>query len=757
MRTSPVAFGWSAGLYLLLAIALTWPLILHPGSRVPNDLGDSMLNMLLIAQNAREVPLTQSWWDLPQFYPLPGVMAFSEHLLGLSIVTTPVMLLTGNVILAYNVAFFLSFPLCALTAHLLAYELTRRHSVSVLAGIAFGFAPYRMAQFAHIQVLSGYWIPLILLGLHLYVRRRQMRWAVLFAFAWMMQALACGYYFFYVSALVGLWLLWFGVGRLRWSELGKLLVVWVGAVVALLPVMLGYLKYQTAYGFKRWPDEIEAFSADVASLLAAPGNLRLWGWLNVIDRPESTLFPGIMLPLLIVTGALLAWSAAAHESVGRLKTTRILATVAVLFAAVAATPLWFGAWRIEIAGLRLLSVGTPHKPLSIAILLLLIVAALHPSVRAGWRRRSPLAFYTIAAIVMWLFCLGPAPTLMNRPFIYKAPYSWLMLIPGVDGVRVPARFWVLSTICLAIAGAIALNRVTLRWRVAAGWLPAAVALVVLVESWPRPLTLEAAPAERPAHTRAVARLELPFSPGSDLIALYRAVGHRRPVFNGYSGYFAPHYGALQYLLGRHDAGVLEFLTSFGPIEVVVDHQFDPEQAWRRYIGSQPNAELVHAETAYSSYRLSRTTERRTSPPFASPPLPIASIVASRYQDRVGAMLDGDRITRWDTGIGQDPTNVITIDLGTARTVEGVETQIGGFVADFPRELVIEVSDDGQAWRGVWTGSGGLPAIVASFEDPLRLPLRFPLGNVQARYIRLRQIGRDPVFYWSIAELKIHGR
>ena len=53
-----LAFGLAAGLYLLLTIALTWPLLLHPGSRVPNDLGDSLLNMFLLAWDAHEVPFT---------------------------------------------------------------------------------------------------------------------------------------------------------------------------------------------------------------------------------------------------------------------------------------------------------------------------------------------------------------------------------------------------------------------------------------------------------------------------------------------------------------------------------------------------------------------------------------------------------------------------------------------------------------------------------------------------------------------------
>jgi hypothetical protein len=756
MRRSFVPLSLAAGVYLLLTIALTWPLVLHPGSRVPNDLGDSLLNTFLLAWDAREMPLSQRWWNLPQFYPVPGVMSFSEHLLGLTVITTPIIAVTGNALLAYNAAFFLSFPLCALFAHLLSFELTRRHDLSIVAGIAYGFAPYRMAQLAHVQVLSAYWIPLALLGLHLFLRRPQWRWAVLFATAWLMQALSCGYYLFYLSVLVGLWLLWFAVGRTRWIDLGRLLGVWAIAVLAMVPVALGYLKYQSTYGFKRWPDEIQAFSADVASLLTAPGNLRLWGWLKVIQHPESDLFPGLGIVLLIAMGVTVAWATAAKSGIQRLRTPRILIGIALLAAFVAATPAWFGKWKVEIFGIRLLSVSSSLKPLSVAILLMIVALAMHPSIRIGWRQRSPLAFYTIAAAVMWVFSLGPAPTLMDKPFLYKAPYSWLMLVPGVDGVRVPARFWTLATMCMSIAAALAVAHIGGRWRSMRPMLPAVAAVIMLVESWPQPLTLELEPSPRPAYARANVRLELPFSPGHDLIVLYRGIEHRRPLVNGYSGYFAPHYGSLQYLLERHDPMVLAHLTSLGALEVVVDHAQDPTGEWRAYIGRQPEAEVAHRTNDATTFRLPRSTGTYALPKFSGQPLPISSVVASRYQDLVVNMTDGDRVTRWHTGGPQSATQV-TIDLGSVKQVAGLETQLSGYVADFPRLLMIEVSEDGVAWKQVWAGPTAFAAYLAALEDPLLVPLRIAVPASPARFVRLSQTSSDPVYYWTIAELRLYGQ
>ena len=755
MRRPFVAFGLAAGLYCLLTIVLTWPLILHAGSRVPNDLGDSLLNTFLLDWNSRVLPFTEKWWNLPQFYPIPGATAFSEHLLGLSVVTTPVILVSGNPLLAYNVAFLLSFPLCASAAHLLGYHLTRRHDAALIAGIAFGFAPYRMAQFAHVQVLSAYWIPLGLLGLHLFFKRPQWRWAILFAVSWWLQALANGYYLFYFSVLVGLWLVWFAIGRSRWADVGRLRAVWAVAALALVPMALGYWKWQHAYGFRRWPDEIQSFSADIASLLTAPPNLRLWGWLHLVDRAESEFFPGVTIILVSATGLALAWASAARLGVRRLRWARILLVLAVVFAFIAATPLWFGAWKIEIAGWRLLSVGTPQKPLSIAVLFAVVALGMHPSIRAAWQRRSPLAFYTIGVVAMWLLALGPRPTLLNEPLLYKAPYSWLMLLPGVEGIRVPARFWILGTMCLAITAALAYVQMLTRWPALRPALPGLVASLLLVEAWPQPLRVIPAPAMRPAHARAVARLELPITSGHDLITLYRAVGHRRPLINGYSGYFAPHYWAMQHLLAVRDPTVFAYLRSLGAIEAVIDHDQEASGDWRAYVAAQPEAELVHTDGAYTVYRLPRMSATLAQPELAGQPLTISQIRASLYQELVGAMTDGDRITRWHTGGPQDPGNEIVIDLGATRQIQGIEMQIGGYVADFPRELTVDIAEDEAAWRPVWSGRGGVLAFTAALAEPLSVPMRIAFDGA-GRFIRLRQTSSDRVYYWSIAELRVFG-
>jgi hypothetical protein len=743
--------------YVLLTAALTWPLVVHPGSVVPNDLGDPLLNTWLLAWNARVAPVTAQWWDAPQFYPAPGTMAFSEHLLGLTVFTTPTILATGNPLLAYNLAFFLSFILSGLSAYSLAFTIARRHDCAFVAGLAFAFAPYRMAQLAHVQVLSAYWMPVALAALHRYFFTDRLRWTALFAVAWVMQALSCGYYLFYLSVLVGLWVPWFVSGPRPWRSLARVAIVWGIAALVLVPILYGYWRVQHAYGLHRGITEIVRFSADVASLLKAPDSLRLWGWLNVVDHPESQLFPGLTVVVIVVAGLAVGWRAAARETIGRLKTARVLIGVAAVFLAIAASPFILGAWKLEIGSLRLLSVGTPHKPLSIALLLLAIAAAMHPSVRTAWRRRSPLAFYALAAGVMWLFSLGPAPTLFDRPFIYKAPYAWLMLLPGVDGIRVPARFWMLATLCLSIAAALAIRQIAARWPRLGTALPAIACLGILADGWPVPVRMEPAPSLRPAHTRAVARLDLPANPWHDTIALYRATEHGRPLLNGYSGYFAPHYWPLQYLVSRHDPAVLTRMSSLGPLEVVIDNVLDESGELRRFVASHPQASEVFRDADYSCFRIERGRHVGPLPEIPGEPLPIVSISSEVSAPLVGNMVDGDIVSRWSTGREQRGGDHFTVDLGRSHMVNGVQMLIAGFNTDFPRTLSIETSSDGTTWAPAWSGATGLVALSAALEDPLNVPMPFLFDPRQARHLRFTEGETDEKYYWSVAELRIVGR
>ena len=172
---------WCAA-YALLAV-ITFPLATHLSSAVPHDLGDPLLSTSILWWNAHVVPLTARWWDGFAFFPATGMMAFSDHRLGLSVIASPLQWLGCSPVTAYNVTLLATFPLCAIAAHGLAFTLTRRHDTSVVCGLAYGFNPYRVAHIEHLELLAAFAMPAALAALHLYAAGRKTKWLVAFGLA----------------------------------------------------------------------------------------------------------------------------------------------------------------------------------------------------------------------------------------------------------------------------------------------------------------------------------------------------------------------------------------------------------------------------------------------------------------------------------------------------------------------------------------------------------------------------------------------
>ena len=72
---------------------------------------------------------------------------------------------THSASLLYNAAFLVAYVGAALGAFLLAREITGSGAAAVIAAAAFAFAPYRVAQLSHLQVLSVGWMPVALVAL----------------------------------------------------------------------------------------------------------------------------------------------------------------------------------------------------------------------------------------------------------------------------------------------------------------------------------------------------------------------------------------------------------------------------------------------------------------------------------------------------------------------------------------------------------------------------------------------------------------
>ena len=155
-----------------LAIVATWPLARGLGRDVPADLGDPVLVMWVLAWDCEQLlailrgdfSRLATFFDANIFHPAPLTLAYSEHFIAQAVQILPVCALTGNPILCYNLLFLSTFVLSGLGAYLFVRELTGNPRAAFVAGLLFAFAPYRLPQSSHLQVLSSQWMPFALYG-----------------------------------------------------------------------------------------------------------------------------------------------------------------------------------------------------------------------------------------------------------------------------------------------------------------------------------------------------------------------------------------------------------------------------------------------------------------------------------------------------------------------------------------------------------------------------------------------------------------
>jgi hypothetical protein len=665
-----------------LTCAYTWPLIAHLGSSVGHDRGDPLLVTWILWWSTHAVPLTTAWWNAPAFYPSTGVFAFSENLLGLAPITAPIIALTRSPLAGYNAAFLASYLLSGLGAYMLAFVLTRRHDAAFVAAVAFAFAPYRLSHLQHLQLLSSYWMPVAIAALHLYISAPRWRWAAVFAGSWLLQALACGYYFFFLTIFVLLWFAWFAPRRLAWRDGARLAVAWGIAGLAISPILLGYRAIHASYGFTRSPIEVLNYSADISGLWSTSPDSLMWSWLHAGVGSESEQFPGLMVLLLFAGGAVLA----------------------------------FHCFRFRTEA--------PQRNL--------------------W-------FYSLTAVLMWILSLGPRPTLHGQPIGVPGPYALLMNLPGFNGMRVPARLWMLSILCLAVVASIVISR--LESRRVRRLVVVAATTGLLLDGWPRAFPVVPVPEMRVTTTHARARLGLPLR-GNETETMYGSIAQARPVFNGYSGYEAPQHFAMRELLEHYDPRILDRLAATEPIEVIVESAEDADGAWSRYVQGRANARRVDVSPEWTSYELS-PTGAVASAAATGPLLRVASLVTSANAPDINAILDGDLDTRWHTQ-PQVGGETIVADLGTTQHVDAVVLCLGSYPGQYPRGLTIDVSPDGVEWSPVYTGGTALETYDAAIRSPREVPVTLPVHRDHVRFVRLRQTGSDPRYGWTIVELRVLG-
>ncbi len=135
------------------------------------------------------------------------------------------------------------------------------------------------------------------------------------------------------------------------------------------------------------------------------------------------------------------------------------------------------------------------------------------------------------------------------------------------------------------------------------------------------------------------------------------------------------------------------------------------------------------------------------------------LVISNYQgDKCWQAVDRDLSTMWSSAEAQKPGMFFCLDLGKSYLISKIQLFYADRYYSLPEQTMIQVSADGVSWQEVltvegtenffWSGPRLCYLIVNGRYE-------FNFEPVEARFVKISQLGKNSPYSWDIAELFIY--
>jgi hypothetical protein len=408
--------------------------------------------------------------------------------------------------------------------------------------------------------------------------------------------------------------------------------------------------------------------------------------------------------------------------------------------------------------------------------------------RPGWRSLTLLALAT--GVLGFLLSLGPAVMVGERS-IATGPYRLLHdHLPLVRGMASPERIGVLAMFGGALLAGLAAARLLEHPGPRRGLLTTALVAVLAGEHWGAPLPPASVPtgASVPPVYRWLAQepsplAEIPVFPDRALRLRsaypYFSTYHWRPVPIGRTSFYPPAHDLLAWSLRAFpDATSLLALERLG-IRTVVVHplgwpaaeraarlaaiEAEPRLRLHRAFDNQPEPRF--APLGLGEERVYRLVGESGPPPALCQPddeVPRGSWALAHSGRKLPDLVrDGDRRTAWFTHDPQRPGDLLAVTLPRPEIVSAVVVELYYPFDEFPRRLLIEASEDGEAWRRV-PYADGPEERWALLDELVRTPrearavYRLPPTPLRALRLALSSREHDDAWpQWSVPELRLY--
>jgi hypothetical protein len=531
--------------YAGAVVWLTWPLAARLGTHLPNTHPacnfDLFQTAWVLAHESRALTTAPfSLADAPIYHPTHGALFYADAAFGALPFFLPPFVLSGNPTLAVNLAFLVAAALTALALHAVTRAWTGSHLAGVIAGWTFLTTRWTFWEFAPTapQYAVLLWFPfVILLAVRPPSRRRDLGLAALVA----LQSLSSPVYVS-VALLAPLVVLAFArLLRPRARVDGLRLLGAVAVAVALLaPVAAGYVAVRVAnpdlaeQSYWRWWH---------------PTTELPWGPLAAPQVPTAVPLVAIGLVVVGLVSRALPWGNRVAPVSSRACRHAVFWSMAGIVMGMAPAATWYG------------------RPIRIPHTLLAEWIPLYRTLRESFRLGvAGLIGLSLAAGVGFALCAARLPA-RGRPAVLAATLLALVLggemyreyrAPGLFGREpLPTEYPLL--------------------------LPPAAA---------DPLVQALGAGQGPVLEVPVGLTEYGCVPGYNARAMYRAIFHRRPLVNGYGGYWPDGFLERMRLAAElpDPAALAALRQQTGLATLVVNMQSlnaTKQAAWRRALAEGP--------------------------------------------------------------------------------------------------------------------------------------------------------------------------
>jgi len=591
--------------FILLSIIMLWPLPLHMADAFVSHV-DPLLNTWIFDWDTYQLfkdPL--HLFDANIFFPLKNTLAFSEHMIVLSLIAFPVSLVSGNPILGYNFVQLLAYILCGFAVYLLVFHLTKSRIAGIIAGVIFAFSPYRFRQIGHIQNITVFWTPLSLLYLHKAMKKPSWKYVLLFALFFVLQALSCGYLGVFLAIAAGIfvpyYLLFMPRGDIA-PFFKKLVISVVLSGLIIAPFLVPYLQVKKEHRFERTVESNIQFSANILgyatisrfnkNVFYEAQSVKNRVAINTTDRgklrPKGRgLFPGILTILLALTAFL--FPPHASRSPGRVRTAEKTVN-ALLLSVVGLTGIIIltKGFLFSVAGIKI-SLTHLTNPFYLIIFLLVAKLILSRFTLCNFDDEKNSAaihrnFYLSLGVFTCILTFGPKIYYITHDF-GAGPY--LLLYRSIvlfKGIRVPERFGIFVMLALSVLAGYGAAKVLALLKIRGKVILSCFILAFLVYEFicvPLPYEkISREPAEvykwLASSKEEFAILEFPLIKlQTNKYYMYWSILHRKNLANGSSGFNPPIFNQLRKI--AHETGpfphreFIQYVKTRVPVKYLILH------------------------------------------------------------------------------------------------------------------------------------------------------------------------------------------